>query len=59
MWKESGEVETIEADPRPFQVDSNFVEAQLYNKDVKPVSYKMILKSPLLRPKQGARNGMV
>ena len=40
MWKESGEVKTIEADPQPFQVNSNFVEAQLYNEDVKPVSYK-------------------
>ena len=55
MWKESGEVETIEADPQPFQVDSNFVEAQLYKEDVKPVSYKDDPEEPITEAEAGSK----
>ena len=38
LWKENGDLETVEAESQPFPTSSNCVEAQLYQEGVGPLS---------------------
>ena len=40
LVKEDREIETVEADTQPFHASSKYVEAQLYNENVRPIDFK-------------------